>query len=309
MHNNDGIDGCPYLIHPACAAYPMMSDESYARLVESIREVGGLEYPVLLSADGLTLLDGRNRLAACRQLGIEPTTQLAEAELDDEAIVAKIVARNVEHREMDTLAKCQTAERFLPIYQALAKANQMSHGGTAPGRNTSVASDGSVQRGEATELAARAAGIGRSTFKEYLMVKKGDDVMLSAKMQTGKISPKAAAKIVRKQWEETAPVDSTSSEMPQEVASTSKPSTGQGARIAASLRRVVASIEAMESPAPEDIGLIQGATKELNAAIGKWMLGMMDDPEATAVMRRTAGIETPVSMALLCAAPTPRRKA
>lgn len=58
-------------VHPLAAIAPMLSEQELRELADSIATVG-LINPIVLSKDG-TLLDGRNRLAACALAGVEPT--------------------------------------------------------------------------------------------------------------------------------------------------------------------------------------------------------------------------------------------
>jgi len=59
-------------LHPACAAYPAMSDTELRELAQSIAEQGQLEL-ITTMPDG-TILDGRNRWLACELAGVEPVT-------------------------------------------------------------------------------------------------------------------------------------------------------------------------------------------------------------------------------------------
>ena len=63
-----------YKIHPLADLFPKMSAEEFEKLKHDI-EQHGLHEPIRLSADGKTLLDGRHRLRACRELDIEPDTE------------------------------------------------------------------------------------------------------------------------------------------------------------------------------------------------------------------------------------------
>ena len=56
-------------VHPACAAVPPMSEEEFTALVADVK-VHGLLKPIMLTDDGL-LLDGRYRLLACHEAGVE----------------------------------------------------------------------------------------------------------------------------------------------------------------------------------------------------------------------------------------------
>lgn len=60
-----------YRVHPVAAMFPLLSEDSqeFADLAGSILENGVLHKLVV---DGEVLLDGRNRLAVCRKLNIEP---------------------------------------------------------------------------------------------------------------------------------------------------------------------------------------------------------------------------------------------
>jgi ParB-like nuclease domain len=57
-------------IHPITELFPMMPEEELNDLAESIKSVGLLN-PIVLDDDG-TLIDGRNRLEACKRAGVEP---------------------------------------------------------------------------------------------------------------------------------------------------------------------------------------------------------------------------------------------
>lgn len=86
--------------HPAADLFPMMSEDELQSLAADIRE-NGLRQPVVLTADG-RVLDGRNRLAACKIAGVEP--EYTSANGDDP--VALVVSLNVKRRN---LTKAQTA--------------------------------------------------------------------------------------------------------------------------------------------------------------------------------------------------------
>src|SRR6056297_2270115 len=58
-----------YPIHPAVEITPPLTAEEYAEMVESIREHGQRD-PITV-CQGF-IVDGRHRLRACQELGIEP---------------------------------------------------------------------------------------------------------------------------------------------------------------------------------------------------------------------------------------------
>jgi len=61
-----------YKVHPLAAKLPLMSNEEFIKLKESIR-TQGLLHPVIISdIDPLEIIDGRNRVMACNELEITP---------------------------------------------------------------------------------------------------------------------------------------------------------------------------------------------------------------------------------------------
>ena len=65
-------------IHPYAAKFPMLSAEDFDSLCESIAR-GGMRQPILIDQNG-QLLDGRNRLAACERLGLDPHFRVVETD-------------------------------------------------------------------------------------------------------------------------------------------------------------------------------------------------------------------------------------
>lgn len=57
-------------VHPVAALFPMLAEDELRELAEDIRQRGLLQ-PIVLASDG-SILDGRNRYAACQLAGIEP---------------------------------------------------------------------------------------------------------------------------------------------------------------------------------------------------------------------------------------------
>lgn len=67
--------------HPYADEFPMASEDELQELTDSVATVG-LIHPVILTPDGL-VLDGRNRMEACRRAGVEPTFEVREGDDDD----------------------------------------------------------------------------------------------------------------------------------------------------------------------------------------------------------------------------------
>lgn len=82
-------------IHPAADFFPMLPEDELQSLANSIRE-NGLREPIVLDENG-TLIDGRNRLAACRIAGVEPS--FTSVNSDDS--LSLIADNNIERRNLN----------------------------------------------------------------------------------------------------------------------------------------------------------------------------------------------------------------
>lgn len=85
-------------VHPVADIFPLLDDKEFERLVADIK-LNGLCEPILLTSDGSTIVDGRNRYRACTSANVEPTF----ARLDDSseaAIIALILSKNIKRRHL-----------------------------------------------------------------------------------------------------------------------------------------------------------------------------------------------------------------
>jgi hypothetical protein len=82
-------------IHPTTAILPMLSDDDLADMADDIK-ANGLLHPIVLDRDGV-LVDGRNRLAACKLAGVEPSFTTLPDDIDP---VAYILGVNIERRHL-----------------------------------------------------------------------------------------------------------------------------------------------------------------------------------------------------------------
>ena len=83
-----------YLVSPLAMIFPDMTDDEYARLEKSIRELGLLEDITLWQG---TVIDGVHRLRACLRLGIEPRFSSLP---DDADPLEYVIGRNGSRRNL-----------------------------------------------------------------------------------------------------------------------------------------------------------------------------------------------------------------
>ncbi len=94
-------------VHPYADKFPMLPASELADLAESIR-ANGLRQPVVVTPDGL-VLDGRNRLAACTEMGIEADHIVYEG--DD--LAEYVIDANSARRHMSTGARAMATATVL----------------------------------------------------------------------------------------------------------------------------------------------------------------------------------------------------
>lgn len=111
-------------IHPAAAVFPMLSDDELAELADDIRQ-NGLNHPLVVAeVNGETVLvDGRNRLRACRLAGVEP-----EVIRFDGDPASLIISQNIRRRH---LSKGQIAM----VLAKICPEGQQGKRGTSLGNN------------------------------------------------------------------------------------------------------------------------------------------------------------------------------
>jgi ParB-like chromosome segregation protein Spo0J len=94
-------------IHPAADLFPMMTEDELQELAADIA-ANGLLHPIIVD-DDKQLIDGRNRLAACKIAQVEPRFE----RLNGHDPLAYIVSENIERRH---LTKGQRAIALAMIY-------------------------------------------------------------------------------------------------------------------------------------------------------------------------------------------------
>jgi len=146
-------------IHPACASVPYMSDEELQGLTESVRERGLLN-PIILTNEGF-LLDGRHRLIACYQ-AMEET----RFERTAEEPWAYVLDQNIKRRHLTVGQKAMFGQAWFEYEKEMAKERQKAGGGDKKSENAKksvppVSAERAKKQGEAREIVARKAGVGK----------------------------------------------------------------------------------------------------------------------------------------------------
>ena len=88
-------DGATFRVHPAAAVFPMLADDELRELAADIA-ANGLHHDIALDSEG-RIVDGRNRYAACRIAGVEPTFVTVPPDTD---VLAYILSENIRRRHL-----------------------------------------------------------------------------------------------------------------------------------------------------------------------------------------------------------------
>lgn len=203
-------------VHPAAEIFPMMAEPELAALADSIRKTGQL-HPIIMFND--MLLDGRNRMAACKRAGVQPRVE--ELKRCDSP-TSFVLAANKDRRHLTAAQLSAVAVDVAPLLAEEARAAQKAAGvhgvkgaehGSKGGRGHVVtkppspqstgkgvgqsahAGKGDKHAGETTRKAAAAVGAGQRNTETMAAVKKAAPEVFEA-VKTGLVPTVADAKRV-----------------------------------------------------------------------------------------------------------------
>jgi len=154
------VESRPYAVHPAADAFPLLGGAEYATLRDDIA-AHGLRMPVVLTPDG-QLLDGRNRLRACEELGVDPATVVYEGEP-----VAFVVSLNIARRHLNENQRGMVARKLA----------NMRHGGDRTSEESKRSIDLLLPEISITQ-AATMLNVSPSTVKRAMAVGKAAEAGL-----------------------------------------------------------------------------------------------------------------------------------
>jgi len=179
-------------VHPAAALFPMIPDDELQLLADDIAATG-LHHPVVLAADG-TLVDGRNRLAACKLAGVDPTFTTYAG--DD--VLAFIVGENIRRRHLTNGQRSMLGYDLLPMIEAAAKERMAAAGASsAPGvpAEKGLADRPDLSSAKSRDQAAKMVGTsGRSVGRAKRVATVPE---LADKVRSGELALDRAERVVR----------------------------------------------------------------------------------------------------------------
>ena len=181
-------------LHPVAKLFPMLADNELQALASDIK-ANGLQQPCVMQ--GGVLLDGRNRLAACKLAGVEPrfTTY------DGDSPVAFIIGVNLQRRHLTVSQKLALGIEIEPHFAKEAKKRKLANlkrGSQAPEVEHCPTSGG-----KSRDQAAAAVGVSGKTLSAAKAVKAASPEMFE-RIKRNELTVAKATRLIRDEAEAEA---------------------------------------------------------------------------------------------------------
>lgn len=182
-------------VHTACALFPMIGDDEFAALKADIAEHGQRE-PILL-VDG-EVIDGRNRMRACTELGIDPKVRnLSKAEAGD--VFALVLSLNLHRRHLTQVQRGGIIKAELARRGGGAEKNKGGRPSKEPGDSrpvsiTGLAKEFGIAKRTAVDAVKAHDAYAAATPEQKAAIDAGEMTPKQAAKQTAKREASPAAK-------------------------------------------------------------------------------------------------------------------
>lgn len=176
-------DGNARKVAAAATVFPLLSAAELAELADDIR-ANGLIHPIVLWSG--EILDGRNRLAACRLAGVEPRFE----EYSGHDPLAYVIGANLRRRHLDASQLAMVGDRVATMRQ---------------GSRTDLASIEARSEVSQSEAAAM-VGVSRSAIQRAHVVHEHGTPELVAAVDAGEVAVSVAARVAQLPAEKQAEV-------------------------------------------------------------------------------------------------------
>jgi protein gp37/ParB-like chromosome segregation protein Spo0J len=184
-----------YKVHPAAEDFPFLDAERRAELAADIR-AHGQRTPILVTADGSTIVEGRNRYLACNDAGVEPKIKRL-GKLSELEIVRLIWSLNGARRDLEQGQRAAifvlNHERQTKLIEEEAKERQREgnkQGGktkAGQGRKSVARVPQTSKKQKTRQLLADKAGVGERTMGKAKRLHKANRKRLK-QVAAGKIT-------------------------------------------------------------------------------------------------------------------------
>ena len=179
-------------VHPFADEFPLIEGERFDELVASIKR-DGLAEPIVITHDGKTLVDGRNRWRACWEAMVDPVFRKLPPHYTERHILDEIARLNVHRRDLTAGQRDFIALSMERRYAEVAKEaeSQRKKNQFSPAGTTVAGLPQSSEANKSREKAARAVGAsGRGVSQAKAIERDAPD--LKEEVVRGRMSIDAA---------------------------------------------------------------------------------------------------------------------
>ena len=274
-----------WTLHPACEIFPPMSDDEFQKLKADIKEHGVLQD--IISWRG-QIIDGRHRIEACKELGIQWDAAIVEID-DDQDPIAWALSCNLHRRHLNASQLSMVSDKVRGIYDAEAKERQVE--ATVKGNKTRhKSSDAPVVANfpqlakpekKSRDKAAAAVGVSGKLVDAARKVRRDGIPELAKAVESGKVAVTAAALVAALPVDEQRQVVDTNTvkQKAAEVRTAKKDAKLGGCKQAAQitareLKSVVTAFLRL-NPSPEDVEPVLIALEDVTNLVEQSLLDVV----------------------------------
>jgi ParB-like chromosome segregation protein Spo0J len=180
--------------HSAASLFPLLPEAELQQLANDIRD-HGLREPIVLLDD--EVLDGRNRLAACEIVGVEPRYERLTADQVKDPL-AYVISANLHRRHLSESQRAMVAAKFADLNAEQAR--QRSLANLQRGKHSSESANLRSRQddiGKTSAAAGAALAVGSRSVEYAQAVLRHASPELVGRVESGEISVSRAARIAR----------------------------------------------------------------------------------------------------------------
>ena len=175
-------------VHEAAAIFPPMSEAEFQQLKSDIQQ-HGLREPIWIYSG--KVIDGRHRLRACTELGIQPPTREWDG---NGSLLSFVISMNLHRRHLDESQRAMVAARLLPEFERERQ--------SAAGAGCQDGAGANLREGRPSEAVAEMMNVSpRSVESANRLLNEGLPELISA-VDSGTVAVSAAAEVAELPHEE-----------------------------------------------------------------------------------------------------------
>lgn len=177
---------------------PYIKNDEYSELKESIK-TDGLHHSIVINQDGV-ILDGHHRYKICKELGIEPKTEIKT--FSDILKEKKyVIVSNLKRRQLNDFQKSELGFELEKVEKEEAKKRYesiMPKKGEKGFKPMLASIDANIKKGKTSEIVSKKAGLSTKTYERAKKIIKEGTEEIKDKLRKGQVSINYAHKQIKR---------------------------------------------------------------------------------------------------------------